>query len=116
MVHNYTPAKSPVADFKARVTWAARQAYRGELIEGPVGVDVHLRFPLPASARKAIKEQVKCGAVVPHTSRPDAENVLKAIFDSLTGVVWRDDSQVSLGSWVKCYHTVPSVEVTIWPL
>lgn len=114
-VHNYTPAKSPVADFKARVAWAAKQAYRGELIEGPIKVEVTMRFPLPTSAKATVKRTVRGGTPVPHVIRPDAENVLKSIFDSLTGIVWRDDSQIYQGVFVKLYGEAPGIEVTIWP-
>lgn len=29
-----------------------------------------------------------------HTRKPDSDNVLKAVKDSLNGLAWRDDSQV----------------------
>jgi hypothetical protein len=30
----------------------------------------------------------------PHTSRPDGDNLDKFLFDALTGVCWKDDSQI----------------------
>jgi len=30
-----------------------------------------------------------------HDSRPDADNMLKAVKDALSGLIWRDDCQVS---------------------
>ena len=29
-----------------------------------------------------------------HTQKPDAENLAKAVLDALTGICWKDDSQV----------------------
>ena len=110
---NYTPANAPVNVFKAMLTLAARQAYQGPLLTGPVEMTVSLRFPLPASAKKAVRASVDQGAIVYHVTRPDAENVIKAIQDALTAVVWVDDAQVAVGRWEKVYAMQSGVEVTI---
>jgi Holliday junction resolvase RusA-like endonuclease len=48
--------------------------------------------------------------------KPDLDKLLRAIGDGLTGVVWRDDSQVISISATKHYGLDPRVEVTIIPV
>ena len=110
---NYTPAKAPVNVWKAMIALAARQAYRGPLLTGPVGLTVILKFPVPVSAKRAKHRDVENGVVVYHVGRPDAENCIKALQDALTNVVWADDSQVAVGHWQKIYSIESGVEVEI---
>lgn len=88
--HNYTPSKHPVQGFKAIVAYAVKQEYQGQLWDGPVGLEVEFWFPRPKA------KQWKNKAMLPyrHTSRPDADNAIKAVKDALTLVVWCDDSQI----------------------
>lgn len=76
--------------FKAAVQQAAALAYRGGPLAGPLSVRMLLLFPRPSRLRWKTKPMPR----VPHTSKPDAENVAKAALDSLTGLLWVDDSQV----------------------
>jgi crossover junction endodeoxyribonuclease RusA len=45
--------------------------------------------------------------------KPDADKLLRAIFDALTGWIWLDDSQVASGSWLKRYGAREGAELTI---
>ena len=67
---------------------AVREAYKGELYECPVKVTVVAYRPIPKSKPKKIE-------VMPFTSKPDVDNIGKAILDGLNGVAYRDDSQVT---------------------
>jgi Holliday junction resolvase RusA-like endonuclease len=89
-VQNYTPAKSPANDFKASIRLAAARVYNGSPIEGPLAVRMLWLFPRPGRLRWKTKPMPRCF----HDSRPDAENVAKAVLDALTGLLWCDDSQV----------------------
>lgn len=40
---------------------------------------------------------------LPHTKKPDVDKLLRALNDALTGVVWRDDSQVCVCAINKVY-------------
>lgn len=87
----YTP-RGPNDTYKACVRLAARAAFSGHLLDGPVVVDVTLVFPRP-------KNRIWIKKPMPrewHTAKPDADNVAKSICDAITGVIWRDDTQVSL--------------------
>lgn len=73
-----------------------------ELIEGAVRVDLIFNF-IPG---KTVKRKWM-------TTKPDADKLTRAIFDALTGVVWKDDSQVVEFKVRKVYALMDSVQVTV---
>jgi Holliday junction resolvase RusA-like endonuclease len=94
----YTPAKT--ANYEAMLRDYAHEAmllagYKP--FGGPLRVTVQAVFPKAASWSKK-----KAAAAIWHTSKPDADNLLKCL-DGLNGIVWRDDSQVASASINKVY-------------
>lgn len=55
-------------------------------IDTAVRVDIHFRLPVPKSAPK----RTRLFAV----KKPDLDKLTRAVFDALTGVMYRDDSQI----------------------
>ncbi len=51
--------------------------------------------------------------VIRPTKKPDADNILKIIADSLNGVAYYDDSQIVTGTVRKYYGETPKVYITI---
>jgi len=47
--------------------------------------------------------------------RGDIDNYLKALFDSLNGIVWGDDDQIIMAVGSKVYADNPHIEVIIRP-
>ena len=47
------------------------------------------------------------------TTKPDIDNVIKAVLDGLNGVAYADDSQVVALSASKCYSDDPRVVVIV---
>jgi Holliday junction resolvase RusA-like endonuclease len=124
-VQNYTPSKSPIADFKAAVKMAARQVYVAAPINGPLVVSVAFVFPRPKSKPDWIKKENiwfwpwKGGHRVPHISKPDRDNLDKAVLDALKGITFGDDKQACSGvirKWIAAADEQPHVAVTIRPL
>jgi crossover junction endodeoxyribonuclease RusA len=78
--------KRPVLDWRRSVASQAAQALPAawSLIDGPCVLDVTVYRPRPKSAP---------GRVFPATA-PDADKLLRAIGDALTGIVYRDDAQI----------------------
>lgn len=119
VTQNYTPKDSPVQTFKASVKHEFAVAVRDSgqrgqwpVQDGPVAVTLLLFFPRP----KRLLWKSKPMPRLPHTSKPDAENVAKAGLDALTGIAWRDDAQVSYLAIEKAYcagDEMPRVEITI---
>jgi len=87
---NYLPAGHPVNAFKAAVKMAAHQAGLCP-ITGPVTLWAEFILPKPVS-RTRRKDAGKAIAVA---TKPDADNLAKAVLDGLTGIAWRDDCQVA---------------------
>lgn len=114
-VGNYTPAKHPVNAFKASVQMAARQAYQGPPIAGALELTVVFLFPRPGRLVWKKRPMPRCH----HASKPDCENVLKALQDALSGIVFVDDAQVcsvKMQKWYAAGDEQPGCEVEIVPL
>lgn len=69
-------------------------------------------YEIPASASKRKQEAMKVGEIRP-TKKPDADNVLKVVGDSLNGIAYRDDAQVVEALIKKFYSHNPRLEVAM---
>lgn len=107
----YTPEKT--VNYEGLVSLAATQAMAGrQPITGPAYVVMTITLPIPASWSKKKQAAALCGHVYP-TKKPDADNVVKALFDGMNGVVWVDDVQACNLSLVKQYGPTPGVHVIV---
>lgn len=69
-------------------------------------------YQIPKSASKKKREQMLTHQARP-TKKPDSDNVIKVIADSLNNVAYHDDSQIVDVMFRKFYSDKPRVEVTI---
>ena len=109
----FTPEKT--AGYEALVAAAASNAMRAEagpLFTGPLEAVLEMRIPIPVSWSKAHKAAALAGTELP-TSKPDIDNVVKAILDACNGVVFRDDAQVVMLVATKSFSDAPGVRVVI---
>lgn len=107
----YTPEKT--ANYESLIALAAQEAMDGNpLIAGPADVEISMFLPVPTSWSKKKQAAALLGQVYP-TKKPDADNVIKAIFDGINGVVWVDDVQACDIVVRKRYADKPGVEVTV---
>lgn len=94
--------------WKSQVTIAAQAHIPAEPIEGPIRVDLTFVFERPKNHFGSGKNstRLKEGAPKYHTSKPDRDNLDKAVLDALTTLgFWRDDAQVVGGELWKEYAT-----------
>lgn len=111
-VRMYTPEKT--ASYESTVALAASQAMKGRApIEGPVAVIMAIALPVPASWSKKKQAQALGGMLLPIT-KPDMDNVIKAVYDAINGVVWGDDTQVVDERTTKRYAATPGVDVFVF--
>lgn len=60
------------------------------LMEGAVKVELQFDLPRPKSHGKPGRKSWASE----HVTRPDLDKLVRTVLDALTGIVWRDDSQV----------------------
>ena len=111
----FTPEKTAGYEALVAATAAAAlacDALAHQLLDGPLEAVLEMRFPAPASWSKAKRARALAGAEW-HTSKPDADNVAKAILDACNGVVFRDDAQVVVLIATKAFSEEPGVRVVI---
>jgi Holliday junction resolvase RusA-like endonuclease len=107
----FTPAKTVA--YEGLVAHEGSASMNGqEPLDGALRCEIIATFPIPASWPKSKRAAAVAGEVW-HTSRPDGDNIAKAIGDGLNGVVWRDDSQVASWEIAKRYGVLPGVSVTV---
>lgn len=108
----FTPAKTVA--YEGLVAHAAQLALAGRpLFDAAVGCNVFIDCQVPASWSGKKQRAALAGEVLPEF-KPDADNVVKAIFDGLNGVLWRDDVLVVDLRVRKRYAAAPCVRVEVW--
>lgn len=75
-----------LAPWRTLVAWSVSQRWNGAPLEGPVEVRVGFVMPRPVATSKR--------STPPAIKKPDADKLIRAILDSLSGICWRDDAQV----------------------
>lgn len=112
--HTYTPDKT--RQYEERVRLAYRLRYGDQMQWGgkiPLKMTVLAGYKIPESASKRTKYAMQKGEICP-TKKPDADNILKVIADSLNGLCYRDDKQIVDETVRKYYTDQPGVDVLIW--
>ncbi|MCY8420264.1 RusA family crossover junction endodeoxyribonuclease [Bacillus inaquosorum] len=109
----YDPKKS--RDYKQYVKLVASEYRPKSLLKGPLELIVRIYKPSLKSFSKKKAAAAEQGLLRP-TSKPDADNYVKAIKDGLNKVIWHDDSQVVDLHVSKFYSEIPRVEIQIKPL
>lgn len=119
----FTPAKTSVYEQKVRnAYWAECGNYSFK--DDAIAVKIHAFYKIPKSTSKILKGKMADGHLKP-TKLPDADNVMKAIFDALNGIAYEDDRFIIQAMFEKDYpifrdcqsgaliEEEPRVEVTI---
>jgi len=110
----YTPAATRKYESHARL--AAQFVMNGRPpISVPVRAEIVVDLPVPASWSGKRRDAALRGDIRP-TTRPDADNYVKAALDAVNSIVIADDSLVVEIDAVKRYATVPQLVITITPL
>ena len=105
----FTPGTAEA--WKGEVAHAALPHIPPEPTTDPVRVYLGFRFDRPN--KHFTKKGLRPDAPVYHVSKPDADNLAKAVMDCLSVLrVWKDDAQVAQLDVTKCYG-VPGCDVEI---
>ena len=77
-----------------------------------LAVTIDAYYTIPKSASKKKKANMQNGLIRP-TKKPDCDNVIKCVLDSLNSIAYHDDAQVVTVECRKLYSETPRVEVEI---
>ena len=107
VIHTYTDEKT--ASSEAMVKTIAALAMRGRsILQGPLGLKI-LVFQRPAESwskkRKAAAKWI--------VGKPDCDNQIKLLCDSMNGIVWADDAQVAQISFERRYSMIDPEYVAV---
>jgi Holliday junction resolvase RusA-like endonuclease len=110
----YTPAAT--RKYEAHGRLAAQLAMDGRPpITVPVSTKIVIDLPVPTSWSSKRRNAALRGDICP-TSRPDADNYIKAALDAINEIVVTDDSLVVELVATKRYAAVPQLAITVTPL
>lgn len=109
-----TDACKTSKDWKATVAATVMATWRGPpLVAEPVQLDVTFYMPRPKSHYRTGRHagELRPNAPLFHITRPDSTKLLRCIEDALTGILWRDDSQIAIQTVRKMYGERPGAEL-----
>jgi len=107
----FTPERTVA--YEGLIAMAARDAMRGTPpFDCALRVELDIVQSVPASWSKKKRSAALSGAIRP-TTKPDKDNVIKAVYDGGNGVVWRDDVLIVDGAQSKRYGETPGVHVRV---
>ena len=75
-------------------------------------ISVNAYYGIPSGVSKKKRADMMSGIIRP-TKKPDTDNVLKVVCDSLNKVAYRDDAQIVAARISKYYSDMPRIEVSI---
>ncbi|ABD48938.1 putative RusA holliday junction resolvase [Streptococcus phage M102AD] len=107
--------KKEMRVWRAKCSELIEEAFRAEeLMEGPLKIDVtfYILPPKYISSKKKLKEKLEAEEIF-CDKKPDVDNYLKALLDSMTGVIFKDDGQVVECRARKLYSLKPRIEFSI---
>ncbi len=108
----FDPKKSRSWKAEARQAMVLQGVHTLLFPDGPVEVHVTAVFTCPKGDERKREPRPRRR----HAKKPDGENVAKAVLDAATGVLWRDDSQVSdlfVAKRVGAQGEAPYVEIAV---
>lgn len=104
----YTPEKTK--NYETQIGYICKTIIKNPIKDIPLFLSAKFYMPIPKSLSKKKREEL-VGKW--HTSKPDTDNLLKAICDGMNGIVWQDDSQVAKIESYKQYSLKPRVDIII---
>lgn len=105
----YTPDKTLVYENWVRECWRNANAPK---LQGEIWAFITAYFPIPQSTTKEKRKAMSEGEIW-YGKKPDSDNVAKAVLDSLNGIAYNDDSQVTYLVVSKLYSDDPRCAVKL---
>lgn len=106
----YTPIKTSTFEEKVKNAFLAKYNIQTEPTEKPLEAIIKVKFMPPESLSKNKKNAL---LFTPYDKKPDCDNLAKAILDSLNGLAYKDDKQITYLSIEKIYGLENKIEVNL---
>lgn len=105
----YTPNKT--RDYEELIKWLYQSKVK-HYFEGYIKMTLRCYYSIAKSNSKKVKEQKRNNVLRP-SKKPDIDNVVKIIADSLNEIAYKDDTQIVEVVASKYYSDKPRVEVIL---
>lgn len=119
VIHGHVHTWNKSTKAKEAIQWKIKSslsAEQREMLLSDAECELHVKIkyflPIPASASEKQKNLMRWG-LMPHTSKPDADNLNKFHDDVGNDVLWPDDRQISQLTAIKRYSDKPRTEYHI---
>lgn len=106
----YTPTRTSTFEEKVKNAFLAKYNIQTEPTEKPLEAIIKVQFMPPESLSKNKKTAL---LFTPYDKKPDCDNLAKAILDSLNGLAYKDDKQITYLSIEKIYGLENKIEVNL---
>jgi Holliday junction resolvase RusA-like endonuclease len=90
-IRMYTPKKTADAEKMIQDLWIAENG--SQRWDFPIRLQVMFHFKIPKSYTKKKRQELEIGNFL-HTVKPDLDNCVKLLCDSLNGIAFVDDAQI----------------------
>ena len=113
-VRAYDPAKSRNYKAYVKAICAEEAKKQGWLFNTdlPLKVEIIAGLSIPSSKSKKWKQAAIDGLEKP-TKKPDVDNIVKTVTDALSGVIYKDDKQITSLVVGKIYSNRPGVALVV---
>lgn len=104
--------------WRQEIATEAERLYADEPYTGPVYLELHFVRPRPKGHYGSGKNASVLKAAAPQhpTTKPDTVKLARAVEDALTGIVWRDDSQVVDHRLRKLFGDTHRTEIGVYAI
>lgn len=103
------PDASPIHAYKAAVKMCAQEAYNGPPLKGPLSIEIVAVWPRPKNKFWKTKPTPR----IPKDTKPDVDNVCKAVLDALNKQLFGDDAQI-VKATVSKFYAAGSEQPATW--
>lgn len=111
-VHTRTPEKTAIYENLVKVEYQRQCGKVRFADDAMLQVEIYAYYDIPQSASIKKKQAMRDGTMRPK-KKPDADNVIKTICDSLNNIAYHDDAQVVDVVLHKYYSDEPRTRVII---